>query len=342
MPAKGEHNDSNSGVQRPKPRRLFSFDSIKSSASSSSRRSSAGEVEAPRGPRPMNPLELSNVQEGDEKLEGTPVKHTRAEPSPTWQDSTPSGPSLTPPLDQSSKLEPVRPPSLFQGHTSTPSDSSDSNNRPPSKRWDSLRQHVLPPVRPSTPPQRPGSAQSHASSQQTGRSATPKPSRLARLGFRHVVEDVRDEARKFGEELLRACAAARYSSMKEKDPSTNGTAPVAPIALSGKKLDYLRRPNSMSSVSLTSSQAPPPSLRFLHQILVYHTSPSEETGAQISIHLPHESQILSTLLCPFLVPNKYYRVEEEQLISLDAFELVSKSWIPANEVRSSFAQWCKH
>jgi hypothetical protein len=43
---------------------------------------------------------------------------------------------------------------------------------------------------------------------------------------------------------------------------------------------------------------------------------------------------LSTLLCPFLTPAKYLapKVEEEQVTAMDAFELVSKSWTPVDEV----------
>ena len=355
MPTKGDdHKDV-----RQKPRRLFSFDSVKSAASSSRRSGSSSDHQPPRGPR--HPFDLSNVQEYVE--EQHPIiyspKPTRSTTKPLPESAPADGfnsafASTARPWDdqahheQRRKLEPVRsipvaPVRSFTPDTAVPSPS------PTASRWENLRQHVLP-VRPLTPPQRPGSAQSSTHSHLPSRSTTPKPSRLARLGFKHVVEQVRevvDDTRKFGGEILRACAVARYPEQprnaKEREASSSSTTSTgtgtntSSSNLTGKKLDYLRRPQS--SVSLASSSngslgSVAPSLRFLHQILVYHSAPLRDPNQHVSSDLPHETHVLSTLLCPFLTPAKYptQKVEEEQVTAIEAFELVSKSWTPVDEV----------
>jgi hypothetical protein len=72
----------------------------------------------------------------------------------------------------------------------------------------------------------------------------------------------------------------------------------------------------------------------LYKILDYHSAPLRDSKQLVSANLPHESHVLSTLLCPFLTPAKYPapKVEEEQVFAMDAFELVSKSWTPVDEV----------
>jgi hypothetical protein len=177
---------------------------------------------------------------------------------------------------------------------------------------------------------------------------TPKPSRLARLGFKHVVEQARgavDDTRKFGEEILRACAVARYpeqKNAKEKDVSLSsttltGTGTNTSSHSTGKKLDYLRRPQSIASLASSSTGSlgsTAPSLRFLYQILFYHAATLTDPTQLISAYLPHENQVLWTLLCPFLSPEKYpaSKVDEEQTTAVETFELVSKSWTPFDEV----------
>ncbi|KAF8965019.1 hypothetical protein BDZ97DRAFT_1813196 [Flammula alnicola] len=365
MPTKGdnlEHKDSE--LKGPRPRRLFSFDSIKSAASS---RHSSSDHETPKGPRPLNPFDLSDVQEHDDEHEGNikvprPTRlPTEPTPEPEVAPATEFDSSNPPEQGRSSstRLVPVRPITLASVRSFT-ADSSPSTPSPTRARWENLRQHVLPaPSRPLTPPQRPPSAQSSVYSGHPSRSNTPKPSRLARLGFRHVVEQARevvDDARKFGEEIQRACAVARYleqqRSSKERDihGSTTTLTSTATMASSstmtvGKKMDYLRRPQSVSSVSLTSttSGSTAPSLRFLYQILVYHSGPTGDPGQMVSIHLPHESQVLATLLCPFLTPTKYpmTRVDEERTTAVEAFELVSKSWSPLDEAATvERCLWC--
>ncbi|KAF8905252.1 hypothetical protein CPB84DRAFT_1814223 [Gymnopilus junonius] len=352
----------NTEIKRPKPRRLFSFDSVKSA--SSSRRSSS-EYGTPRGPRPLNNIDLSNVQEGDE-LESSGHIKQRTEPipetSPIMSGSEPSSSPSDPFADQASpsRLEPVRPVPLKPVRPFSPDirPSTPTANQTSKARWESLRQHVLlaAPPRPMTPPQRPASAQSNVKNDLPLRSGTPKPSRFARLGFKHVVEQVQeakgmvDEGHKLGEEIMRGCAAARYSdtarSGKERD--IHGSLTTLQSTVGGptsstagtKRLDYLLRPQSIASVSTATLSSTGPSLRFLYQILVYHSGPTESA---VSINLPHESQVLSALLCPFLNPEKYSaaNLEDERSLAMESFELVSKSWSPLDEAASvERCLWC--
>ena len=358
MPTKGDNNDHKDiDSTRPKPRRLFSFDSVKSVASSSRRSSS--DHQPPRGPR--QPFDLSNVQEHAEEqhaiIHSPRPTRSSTEPfpgTPPARDFTSAFASSPRPWDnqapheQSRKLEPVRsigvaPVRSFTPDTAAPSPSATAS------RWENLRQHVLP-VRPLTPPQRPASAQSSIHSHLPSRSSTPKPSRLARLGFKHVVEQARevvDDTRKFGGEILRACAVGRYPEQprngKERDASSSSTTltstgtNTSSSNLTGKKLDYLRRPQSVVSLASSSTGSlgsTAPSLRFLHQILVYHSAPFRDQKQHVSANLLYENHMLSTLLCPFLTPAKYPapKVEEEKVTAMEAFELVSKSWVPVDEV----------
>ncbi|KAF9051397.1 hypothetical protein BJ165DRAFT_1524338 [Panaeolus papilionaceus] len=283
-------------------------------------------------------------------------------------------------------------------------------------RWDSVRKHVLAPStsssRPSTPPQVPPIPAHHIQPQRTGssgisslnalfptppssvhhhhqqsssgggRSGTPKPSRLARLGFKQVVEHAReviDDARRFGDEITRACAAARGGASapfetgrgREREGSAFGSAISLPGGASNLNLNLgmgmgigmgmgMGKRQSLASVSAFSSlgaasgsgaaTAPPPSLKLLSQILIYNSGPAHGAGgaagaggAEQAFYLPHESLILSTLLCPFLTPTKYpiSRLEEEQRMAIEAFELVSKSWVAFDEAANvDRILWC--
>ncbi|KAH9478689.1 hypothetical protein JR316_0009147 [Psilocybe cubensis] len=339
--------DAKTDTKKPKPRRLFSFDSVKSVTSSRRSSAASSDYEGPKGARPLNPFELSNVQEKDEDdPEGTAQYARRIVEQPMTDaqqdDGSRSPPSTDPFADMQSptKLEPVRPVPLramrsfnSEGQPSTPS--------PTRARWESLRQHVLPAhIRSMSPPPRPGSAQSSIHGNLPVRSTTPKPSRLARLGFKQVVEqarDMADDTRKLGEEIMRGCAVARYPEMQKssKENLNHGsTVNLAGVQATGSsRMDYLRRPQSVVSLATTAAGtlgSQGPSLRFLYQILVYHSGPEEHS---VSPHLPYESQVLSTLLCPFLTPVKYpgVRLEEETITAMESFELVSRSWTPVDE-----------
>lgn len=320
------------------PRRLFSFDSLKSS--SSSRHSSEHEVTKANSRSPLNPFELSNVQEGDSDttfLAGDRPEQVTLVEGPIFDVfSSPADRSRS-----STKLEPIRPISTHSSSSTdnTPSAPSTTTTR---ARWENLRQHVLPGlVRPLSP--------QPSAFNPPSRSLTPKPSGLARLGFRHVVEqaqEVVDDTRKFRKEILKACVAARYAevsrSPKDRDgqgstTSLAGTIISTSTSGAGRKMDYF--PQSIASltssmVSTSSGSTITPSLKLLYQVLIYHSRPHAETDKRILVYLPLEGHVLGALLCPFLTPSKYpvVQAEEEKAIAVEAFELILKIWTPIDEV----------
>lgn len=312
------------------PRRLFSFDSLKSS--SSSRHSSEHEATKANSRSPLNPFELSNVQEGDSDttfLAGDRPGQVALVEEPIFDVfSSPADRSRS-----STKLEPIRP---ISTHSSSSTDNTLSapSTTTTRARWENLRQHVLPGlVRPLSP--QPSAF---------NRSSTPKPSGLARLGFRQVAEqaqEVVDDTRKFRKEILKACVAARYAevsrSPKDRDgqgstTSLAGTITSTSTSGAGRKMDYF--PQSIAS--LTSSMVSTSSLKLLYQVLIYHSRPPAETDKRILVYLPLEGYVLGTLLCPFLTPSKYsvVQAEEEKVIAVEAFELILNIWTPVDEVSS--------
>ena len=319
MRKKSEH-DPNS--QRAKPRRLFSFDSVRSAGSTPRRDSSDHE-------RPQQPAlaskTLSGVREGDDDEERSffPDKPTGfvAEPESLSTSSAPSEKS------SSTKLQPVRPVPLAATRSYT-ADATTSTPTPTRARWENLRQHVLPSQspRPSTPPQLNASPQPTLDSH--GRSTTPKPSRRGRLGFKQVVEhawttnkEIVAQTNKFADAILRA-------SLPGYGPAVNNMT---------RRFDNLKRPQSilsLSAPSLSSIPSDAPTLSSLYQLLVYHSGMVSEKEMSISPYLPHESHVLSTLMAPFIFPLKYFgaRLEEERLIAIETFEILFRSWAVQDEV----------
>ncbi|TFK26094.1 hypothetical protein FA15DRAFT_589155 [Coprinopsis marcescibilis] len=226
----------------------------------------------------------------------------------------------------------------------------DGGRESPALRWDQLRQHVLPPSRPQTPTQvpRPPSAASN-------RPTTPKPSRFPKLGFRQVVDQVKEvgENRKFADEISRVCFAIRYTEAEaprgknEKDGSQSTIAGGSSIAL-----PFMSNTNTLNNTGATKKsdkrQSTAPgfptvhkrvSLKALYQLLLYNSAPSPETN--FSTYLPHEDQVLSTLLGPFTVPSRSPKWEEERSIAVDTFELISKGWLVRDEATSlQRCIWC--
>jgi len=89
--------------------------------------------------------------------------------------------------------------------------------------------------------------------------------------------------------------------------------------------------------STSHTQLHIPSVKYLHQVLWQGSESSY--GSLRSVYLPHESLVLSALLVPFLCSGYSNvnmadagKVEEERWLAVDAFELMAKTWPPANEV----------
>jgi hypothetical protein len=329
-------------VKRPVAKRLFSLDNIKS------------------GKSRRNPSESSNNDSGDST---SWFRHGRTTSKPSLGDvqESPKADAYEEFLFRSGRVtSPTQDP--FASRPGTPTadpfaggrsehsarSKTPEGNRPgtPTRRWDQLRHHVLPtPSRPSTPPghiPRPPSAG-------PSRPSTPKPSRLAKLGFKQVVEHARDadSTRKFGEELARVCVAIRYpegtKSKAEKDSQSTiaggGTTMTLPFMSNAtltsinqtgvsKKSDG-KRPQSALSFPGTSKNV---SLKALYQLLLYNSSPSSDSAP--APFLPKEDQVLSVLLVPFLVPSQSSKWEEERTIAVETIELLCRSWLPLDQVSS--------
>lgn len=325
-------------VKRPVAKRLFSLDNIKSGKSrrpsESSNHDSGDSTSWFRHGRAASKPSLGGVQESPKPDEFEEFLYRTGRATSPSRDPFASRPG-TPNADP------------FAGGRSEHSTRSKTpeGNRPgtPTRRWDQLRHHVLPtPSRPSTPPghiPRPPSAG-------PSRPGTPKPSRLAKLGFKQVVEHAREaeSTLKFGQELARVCAAIRcpegIKPKTEKDNQSTivgGTTMTLPFMSNAtltsinqtgasKKSDA-KRPQSALSFPGTSKNA---SLKALYQLLLYNSSASPDSAA--APFLPNEDQVLSALLVPFLVPNQSSRWEEERTIAVETIELLCRSWLSPDQV----------
>lgn len=325
-------DDTDSDEQKPEqkkriPRRLFSFDSIRSN--SSSRRSSSDQETTRKFRSPLNP----NVQEGNNETNFfggvTFVEEPASYVNPAITSSSLTG------RGRSSTGQETRTPTSIpsRSSTSTPDNAPSVPSTATRARWENLRQHVLPGrVRPSSPLQKQTLNQPRNSTS----SSTPRQYGFPRR-LRHVVDitrDVDDDTRKFGKEILKACAAVRYAEVsrltKDRDGqlSTVSLSGTTTSALTGRRSDYF--PQSIASLTSASGSVTTPSLKSLYQVLIYHR-PSPENG---QTPLPHESHVLGILLCPFLTPSKYpiLKAEEEKATAVEAFELILKYWVPIDEV----------
>ena len=322
------------------PLRLFSFDSIKSN--NSSRRSSSDQETT----RNFRSTLIPNVQEsdnetnffgGDHPGQATFVEEPTSDTNPAITSSSHTGrgrsstrPERTTPTSTSSRSS-----------TSTPDNAPPLPLTTPRARWENVRQYVLPGrVRPSSPLQKQTPSQASLP-RPSASSSTPKPSGRSRLGFKQAVveltQNIDDDTRKFGKEILKACAAVRYAEVsrltRDRDGQLSSTSlsGTTTSALTGRKSDYF--PQSIASLTSGSGSATAPSLKPLYQVLIYHSQArsSPETG---QTPLPHESHVLGTLLCPFLTPSKYpiVKEEEEKATAVEAFERILKFWAPIDEV----------
>lgn len=322
------------------PRRLFSFDSIKPS---STQRSS---VDSSPSHAPQGVAALPQVDETDRDLVKSPggPRDDKMSSRSVGSDKSRRAAARRPtPVMVSIPTRPITPDSL-----PPPS--------PSRARWEHLRQHVLPlPVRPPTPPLAPPTAPPSLAVPQP-RSQTPKPSRLARLGFRQVVEHARevagDDTRRFAFEIQKACWSARSTEhhkfkadrelqagtigsslylpfMSTTSLATGGGTSTANLTHASNKKHEMRRPQSVQSLALSNRAVP--SLKQLYQALLHYAAPPG-LGLSPYSNLPHESQVLSTLIGPFLYPREGARVDEERWFAIESFELIIKTWSPYDEV----------
>ena len=208
-------------------------------------------------------------------------------------------------------------------------------------RWERLRQQVLPSAAHTASYGHSQQSSSVSSLVSPARPQTPKPSRLARLGFRHVAEQVReslDVSRQFSDEIQKACWSSRHidalkGSRFDRDGAagshsylpftSNPSLPtIIPGAMgaSGHKDHDIYSPYPMHFLNTSSRPVP-----LLLNILRQHAPSSGSSSISVP-YLPHENQVLSALLVPFLNSESGPGVDEERVHAVEAFEIAVKTW----------------
>jgi len=139
--------------------------------------------------------------------------------------------------------------------------------------------------------------------------------------------------------------AGSYSKKSEyRSPTSPHEGVLSPPSASSFNVSATFASASASAYNLITStshtQPHVPSVKYLHQVL-WQGSGSSSIFLQ-SVYLPHETLVLSALLVPFLGSGysgysnvnmaNAGKVEEERWLAVDAFELMAKTWPPANEV----------
>jgi hypothetical protein len=344
MAPKGDGNKRN-------PIRLFSFDSLKTSSS----RSSFDKPEDSQGvPGPLKPSTLDHIPEHDKG------NHAGKTTDRNWIDKK---------LVESPRLDEISLSSLTSSNgperranirrptpmnLDTPIIHEDPPLISPSKaRWEHLRQHVLPaPSRPITPSiASPQPSLVTSITQPPSRTQTPKPSLFTRR-FRHVVDQARevdvDDTRTFADDLQNICWSIRsvHKTKVDREPTasslhlpfmstasllTTDGASVDNLTLLSKKKFDVRRPQSVQSLALY----PTSSIKPLYQLLLQRATPSAARPLPAS-RLPLEAQVLSTLLTPFTNSEWSTDVDDERRFAVEAFDLITRTWPPSDEVSPSF------
>jgi hypothetical protein len=206
----------------------------------------------------------------------------------------------------------------------------DAKAGPPSPsraRWETVRRRVIHSPSPSV-------ALSLAPSTQSipkpfahplpagGRPGTPKSSRFPKLGMRQVVDTARefaaDDMRKFNLELDRACAQLRAPDLIHNRSAREGSLGGSSVSLSLSHSATSTLPSTKLSAGSIVAPHQPSILTLLRTLEQY-----EASLLHLPRTLPHENQVLSTLLVPFMIPDPS---EREQDYALRAFTLIIKTW----------------
>ena len=220
----------------------------------------------------------------------------------------------------------------YFGIITTRPDGNPESPSPSRARWETVRRHIMHSSSPSVTPSYPPSPHSIPKPlipplPPGGRPGTPKPSRFQKLGMRQVVDTARELAvedmRTLALELERACVQLRAPDVVHNRFLREGGAGGSTLSLS---LPY----STVSTTTYPSTNwskqprgsviAPPqPSVLTLLRTLEQY----EASLLHLPRTLPHENQVLSALLIPFMVPDPS---EREQDYALRAFTLLIKTW----------------
>lgn len=246
-----------------------------------------------------------------------------------------------------SRSRPVKKSSLLS-NVSSASDLAtiDEPSSPSRRRWDDLRQHFLPHL-PSRAPDARSSFTPPPALQAPPRPSTPKQFRIPKLGFKQAVEQAQeasvDRNARFADDVLRASRAVRSVESKAQRREREGTltsfnmsfmSSNASLGLStptsyipSGRAKPVRRPPSLQSTTVSHAPSTAPTL---YSVISYYASVTSSTQ-HTTIVLPHESEVLSTLLLPFMNARSENVLNEHQQ-SMEAFEIIVKTWRAASEL----------
>lgn len=230
--------------------------------------------------------------------------------------------------------------------SSTP-DSLSSATSSSRARWDKIRQHVLlsavnarqpspQPPQPIPPP----------------RSTTPKLSRFPRLGFRQVIEqDTRIFSNEVRKACWMSRYPEHFKSRDNFTATMNSSLYlpfISSASLSGasglsggvsRRQDTMMSRSSVPSPTTPTNQRSMPTLKPLWQLLMTYATPSPD-GTLRCADLPYETLVLSVLQGPFLKQIQLQDgMPDERRLAMESFEIIFRTWFPDNEVSGRTLQF---
>ncbi|KAG5646355.1 hypothetical protein DXG03_003678 [Asterophora parasitica] len=325
------------------PSRVVSFDSLSNRNSTNASESTPRIRPLPPKPPPLHQIIDNEADAGSESPQENWTGAPLVESPVASGDEYGSFVAMIPPPER----QWTPPPLKFTQQTT--SDAAAATHA--RARWAKLRQYVLTaPIRAATPPPPQASAPAAQAppAPAPARSQTPKPSRLARLGFRQVVEQAREldaKQKKFAQDLEKVCWSIRYAegSKVKGDQNTIGSslqlAFISNVSLASsgaagaekrptgtRRTDF--RPQSLQSIPTTFRSIP--SVKPLYQALL-QLATSPMNGKGLFTNLPGEPLVLSTLLTPFLTLKRGSQLDDERWAAIEAVEIIIRTWPPPDE-----------
>ncbi|CAL1699709.1 unnamed protein product [Somion occarium] len=351
---------------RPLPKRLFSFDSLRKQTSGHDSENSDRE-------QTLRLVEKSVLEDGDGAL-ASGGRWLEKEPMHSPTDETPR---KTPPVTkerfrarrQGSKPMFIDPESANASDTGPEDIGGKMPVSPSRRRWDTLRQHVIPSSSSFSElsthlPSTPSDTTSIISSAAPSRPSTPKPSRfgVGKKGMRQVVEEARVdyESRKTLEEIRKACWTVRFGDMDPRAPPKMDREGSQGSGVTGIHIPFvnsntqLPMHSSSSVMSLPMTMAARGGLRRPPSVQSFATTTSNASGSPVGHlvsliaalkprpkELPLEQDILSALLVPFLTPSRFMNVELEQGTATEMFDFIRRAWPSfSDEDELERCLWC--
>jgi len=180
---------------------------------------------------------------------------------------------------------------------------------------------------------------------------------MPKLGFRQVVEQaqesVGDQNKRFADDIRAALRPVRPTELKAPRREREGTlatmatslnmglmgssASLAMASISTSNVTQqsrgrgIRRPPSLQSVATHSPLAGPASL----YAVISHYASISPNQLHVAKILPHEREVLSALLAPFVGP-RGDATDGERLRAMEAFEVIVRTWDVASEEVNPF------